>query len=103
MKAYINPEIKYSSFRRLAIRTLINICLGLIGFSIPKFAYFVNILGAIGGASLNFLFPILIHKKYFEKNEEKRKSNSIYYGVLTFGIVGGLCSFIYTIIKLTKH
>ena len=74
MKHYINPELKYSSFRRLAIRCLINILLGLIGYSIPKFAYFVNILGALGGASLNILFPILIHKKYFEKDEVRRKS-----------------------------
>ncbi|CAD8186966.1 unnamed protein product [Paramecium pentaurelia] len=103
LKSYINPELKYSSFRRLAIRSLINILLGLIGYSIPKFAYFVNILGAIGGASLNFLFPILIHKKYFENDELKRKSKFTYYGILSFGICGGLCSFIYTIVKLTSH
>lgn len=87
----------------MAIRSLINLILGLIGYSIPKFAYFVNILGAIGGASLNFIFPILIHKKYFEKDELKRKSKFNYYGILTFGICGGLCSFIYTIVKLTSH
>jgi hypothetical protein len=77
--------------------------LGLIGYSIPKFAYFVNILGALGGASLNILFPILIHKKYFEKDETKRRSKWTYNGILTYGILGGLCSFIYTIIKLSNH
>ncbi|CAD8101123.1 unnamed protein product [Paramecium sonneborni] len=85
------------------VRSFINIILGLIGYSIPKFAYIVNILGAIGGASLNFLFPILIHKKYFENDETKRKSKFTYYSILSFGICGGLCSFIYTIVKLTSH
>lgn len=42
-----------------------NVGMGFIGYGIPSFAYFTNILGSIGGTSLNILFPAIIYLKYF--------------------------------------
>lgn len=101
LKTYINPEIKYSRFRRLLLRAIMNVGMGFIGFGIPSFAYFTNILGSIGGTSLNILFPAIIYLKYF--NNQTKKQLFVVYGTIVFGIIGGFCAFIYSIIKLVNR
>ena len=84
--------------------------MALIAYSIPSFAYFINILGiqkyfpnilgAIGGAAINIILPILYHYRVFY-NSDKALSKLAYIGIFSYGVIGGLCAFIYSIIKLS--
>ena len=101
IKAYINPQLKYSRFRRLVLRAIINVSICLIAFTIPQFASFLNILGSVMGTSLNFVIPVYMHYRIF-KDKLTTKNKIEYMIILVLGLVGGFCSFVYTIIKLTK-
>lgn len=108
---FINPKIKYSRFRRLLLRLVVNVTMGFVGYGIPSFAYFINILGtcmfllrsgSIGGATTMCLIPVLVHYSMFRSDDARRKRPAVYVGLFSYGLVGGISSFIYSVVKLAE-
>ncbi len=81
---------------------MIVVTLGLIAFAIPRFAILINLIGAIGGSAIQFIFPILIYNKIFADSiSQKEKLKNWSY--LAVGVFSGLMSVVYTFVELIDH
>lgn len=55
--------------------------------TVPEFSLLISLIGAMGGASLQFVLPALFHLKLFPEASTPRKALSVLY--IIFGLVGG--------------
>ena len=82
----------------------IGLCLILvsIAYLIPDFAWFLNVLGAIGSTILGMILPVVLAEKYFiilGNHKEQYPPLSRYFNIVTMliGIVGGTMACYYSL------
>ena len=75
------------NYKRYLIRLVLTLIIFALAFAIPKFASFLNLVGAFAGINLQFVFPIIAYHNTFKMVAPKRK---IYLNiaVLCLGVIG---------------
>lgn len=71
------------------------------GFLIPKFAAFLNLIGAFAGTNIQFVFPILAYQVYFKGKISRRKS-ALNVFCLAAGVIGSCFAIIDSMKELTQ-
>lgn len=102
IKRFIGKNI-YANWKlkRCLVRFIIIVLICALALGIPRFALLLNILGAISGTSLQFVFPVILYNKYFmiDINSFGRIRNYI---ILVVGGLAGTVSLIYSFVDLFK-
>jgi len=83
---YITTKGKYN-WKRYVVRFIVTLIIFVLAFAIPKFASFLNLVGAFAGINLQFVFPIIAYYSVFKLMAPKWKIN-LNFAVLVFGVIG---------------
>lgn len=97
----IDASGKYN-YKRYLIRFVLTLVVFALAFAIPKFASFLNFIGAFSGINIQFVFPIIAYHNTFKLIAPKWK---IYLNifVLLLGIVGSGFGVYDSLKELTKN
>ncbi|EGR33226.1 transmembrane amino acid transporter protein, putative [Ichthyophthirius multifiliis] len=102
IRVYINKEQDKAGQwkqRRVFFRITTSIIICLIAYSIPRFAIFLNMLGSVAGATLQFIIPVIMFLNQFKSDITNKKKIEVY-SYLFIGVIGGLFAFIFSVIEL---
>ncbi len=87
--AYFKKIVKDKNYKlkTYSVRIMLTLIIFALSFAIPKFASFINLVGAFAGINLQFVFPIIAYHISFKLVAPKWK---IYLNiaVLLFGVIG---------------
>lgn len=86
LRRYITTKGAFN-WKRYLVRFILTLIIFVLAFAIPKFASFLNLIGAFAGINLQFVFPIIAYYMTFKLVAPKWK---IYlnFTVLVFGVIG---------------
>ncbi|KAL4441416.1 hypothetical protein ABPG74_013711 [Tetrahymena malaccensis] len=101
IKSIIKPQEKNYKMKRFFFRTFVTIIISSFAFLIPRFAIFLNLIGAFAGTALQFVFPVIMYNFSFQ-HDISQKQKILNYFYLGIGIIGGLASTIFSIVDLCK-
>ena len=92
----------YYKIKWISIRILMCIFLVIIAYVIPDFAWFLNVLGAVGSTILGMILPVVLAEKYFiilGIHKEAYPPLSRYGNLCTMviGIIGGVLATYYSL------
>lgn len=87
--------------RRAGIRITITLMICFLAYAIPRFAVFLNIIGAVAGTSLQFVLPIIMYLQTFKHTITKNKKYRLIV-YLVIGLLGGLSSLVYSFVSLMQ-
>ena len=78
---------KHYKLKTYSVRIMLTLIIFALSFAIPKFASFINLVGAFAGINIQFVFPIIAYHNTFKLVAPKWK---IYLniGVLVLGVIG---------------
>lgn len=96
---FIKHGSKFYKIKRFAFRTLVTFFILLGAFLIPNFHILLNIIGSVGGAALQYFFPVWSYEKIFA-NDLKKKEKIFNKLIMATGLVGGTIALIFSIIEL---
>ncbi len=93
----ISDKLRWISIRILLCLTLIS-----VAYVIPDFAWFLNIIGAVGSTVLGMILPVVLAEKYFIILGNHRESYSKLarygnMGTMSVGIFGGIVATYYSL------
>ncbi|KAL4474446.1 hypothetical protein ABPG72_007845 [Tetrahymena utriculariae] len=88
--------------RRMIVRVSVTLCICFCAYAVPRFAIFLNIIGAVAGTSLQFILPIIMYLQTFKDTIRNIKKFKLYIFFL-IGVIGGLSSFIFSVIELSQQ
>ncbi|EAS06664.2 transmembrane amino acid transporter protein (macronuclear) [Tetrahymena thermophila SB210] len=97
-----NKEPCSTIARRMVMRVSVTLCICFCAYAVPRFAIFLNIIGAVAGTSLQFILPIIMYLQTFKDTMKTFKKFKLYIFFL-IGVIGGLSSFIFSVIELAQQ
>lgn len=93
---------KVNKAKRYLIRLIFVTSIFAIASSIPSFALFINLIGALVFSLISFVIPIIIYNKYF-RNTISTKKLIANWLVLIIGVVGGIFGAVITIMQMVNQ